>query len=222
MKEENSFSRLFLGFVKITGFLPGMLLFKPKVHYVNKRKQNRKLPHPCIFMSNHKSLMDFALYLIAFPFVSIRFLMAEVLYNKGKVFAKFLYLMGGIRVDRDAYNFDFVEKSVDCLNRGQVVGIFPEGRLPINGQMSPFRPSTVIIALHSGVPIIPVYTDGRYGINKRANIVIGEPINLTDHLTDKDCPVDQISKEEINRLNDILKDKILELKVFLEEKNGKK
>ena len=86
MKEENSFSRLFLGFVKITGFLPGMLLFKPKVHYVNKRKQNRKLPHPCIFMSNHKSLMDFALYLIAFPFVSIRFLMAEVLYNKGKVF----------------------------------------------------------------------------------------------------------------------------------------
>lgn len=222
MKEENSFSRLFLGFVKVTGILPGLLLFKPKFHYINKEKQGHKIPHPCIFMSNHKSLMDFVLYLVAFPFVSIRFLMAEVLYNKGKIFAKFLYLLGGIKVDRDAYNFDFIDKSVDCLNKGQIVGIFPEGRLPINGQMSPFRPSTVIIALHSGVPIIPVYTDGRYAINKRANIVVGEPINLYDYLENKDVPVDQISKEEINRLNDILKDKILELKDFLEEKNGKK
>ena len=46
MKEEESFSRLFLGFVKVTGFLPGLLLFKPKVNYVNKKVQSRKLPHP--------------------------------------------------------------------------------------------------------------------------------------------------------------------------------
>ena len=222
MKEEESFSRLFLGFVKFTGFLPGLLLFKPKIYYVNKKAQSRKLPRPCIFMSNHKSLMDFALYLIAFPFASIRFLMAEVLYNKGKIFSKFLYWLGGIRVDRNAYNFDFVDKSVDCLSSGQVVGIFPEGRLPIQGKMSPFRPSTVVIALKANVPIIPVYTDGNYGITKRAHITIGEPINLTDYLAEKDVPVDKISREEISRLNDILKDKILELKAFSEEKNGKK
>lgn len=222
MKEEKGFSRIFLGFVKTSGFLPGLLFFKPKVFYVNKEKQSKNLPRPCIFMSNHKSLMDFALYLIAFPFVSIRFLMAEVLYNKGKIFAKFLYLLGGIKVDRDAYNFDFVDKSVDFLNQGQVVGIFPEGRLPIGGKMSPFKPSTVVIALRSGVPIIPVYTDGSYGITKRAKIVIGEPINITDYLTDKTIPADQVSKEEINRLNDILKDEIIKLQKFLEDKNGKK
>ena len=166
--------------------------------------------------------MDFALYLITFPFVSIRFLMAEVLYNKGKFFSKFLYLLGGIKVDRDAYNFDFIDKSVDCLNNNQVVGIFPEGRLPIDGKMSPFRPSIVLIALRANVPVVPVYTDGNYGITKRAHVTIGEPINLTDYLTEKGVPVDKISKEEISRLNDILKDKILELKAFSEEKNGKK
>lgn len=222
MKEEKSFSRLFLGFVKVTGFLPGLLLFKPKVRYVNKKVQSKKLARPCIFMSNHKSLMDFALYLITFPFVSIRFLMAEVLYNKGKLFSKFLYLLGGIKVDRDAYNFDFIDKSVDCLNNNQVVGIFPEGRLPIDGKMSPFRPSIVLITLRANVPVVPVYTDGNYGITKRAHVTIGEPINLTDYLTEKGVPVDKISKEEISRLNDILKDKILELKAFSEEKNGKK
>ena len=139
MKEEESFSRLFLGFVKVTGFLPGLLLFKPKIYYVNKKAQSRKLPRPCIFMSNHKSLMDFALYLIAFPFASIRFLMAEVLYNKGKFFSKFLYWLGGIRVDRDAYNFDFVDKSVDCLSSGQVVGIFPEGKRSVTDDLDEFE-----------------------------------------------------------------------------------
>ncbi|MBQ3216414.1 MAG: 1-acyl-sn-glycerol-3-phosphate acyltransferase, partial [Oscillospiraceae bacterium] len=127
MKKSQGPNRLLLGFVKLTAYLPGLLFFKPKVFYMDKKRQGRKLPKPCILMSNHTSLMDFALYLILFPFRGIRFLMAEVLFRKGKLFAWFLKGLGGIYVDRDGLSFDFVAASLEALDRGGTVGIFPQG-----------------------------------------------------------------------------------------------
>ena len=71
-----------VAFVKITGILPALLFFKPKLFFKNKKVQGRRLPAPAILVSNHMSLLDFALYLAIFPFRTIRFLMAEVLFIK--------------------------------------------------------------------------------------------------------------------------------------------
>ena len=73
---------LVLGFVKLTGIIPALLFFKPRVHYMNRKVQSRRLEKPCILMSNHMSLMDFPLYLLTFPFRTIRFLISEALYTK--------------------------------------------------------------------------------------------------------------------------------------------
>ena len=170
--------RLFLGFVKLTGALPAWLLLKPRVRLAPGAK--RRLPKSCILVSNHMSLMDFVLYVLVFPFRTLRFLIAEVMYNHGKLFALFLSLLGGIRVDRDAKSFDFVSHSLKVLDDGGIVGVFPQARLPIKGHHFPFTVSTAFIALRSDAPIIPVYTDGRYGISKRAGVVIGPSIHVRD------------------------------------------
>ena len=99
MKSGQKASKLLLGFVKLTGILPALLLFKPKVYLAGK-SASKKLPKRAILMSNHTSLLDFVLYLIMFPFRTIHFLMAEVLFNKGKAFGWFLYKIGGIFVNR--------------------------------------------------------------------------------------------------------------------------
>lgn len=192
---------LSLAFVKLTGIIPAWLFFKPRV------KGKRALPSSCILVSNHKSLMDFVLYLLIFPFRTIRFLMAEVLFNKGAAFAKFLYALGGIRVDRDDRDFGFVSDSIEVLDGGGTLGIFPEGRLPINGKPWPFTVSTAFIATHADAPIVPVYTDGNYGIFKRATVVIGEPFYLTDYLKDG---LDE--QEQLKHLTEILEKKVYELK----------
>lgn len=206
---------LFTGFVKLTGFSI-WLLFKPKVHYMCKEKQSKKLPSPCILVSNHKSLLDFPLYLLIFPFRTIRFLIAEVLFNKNRLFATFLYALGGIKVDRDALSFDFVSKSLEVLDDGGTIGVFPEARIPINGKPWPFTVSTAFIATHTDAPIVPVYTDGNYGLFKRTNVMIGEKIYLKNY-----CKEGFSQEEQLKHLTRILEDKVYELKDELDRRVGR-
>lgn len=209
---RNSFLvNLTVGFVKLTGYIPALIFLKPRVI---KEKGVGRLPKPAIIVSNHKSLMDFVLYLIVFPLRTIRFLMAEVLFNKGKFFAWFLRALGGIKVDRDAHDFSFVSDSVEVLEGGGTLGVFPEARLPINGKPFPFTVSTAFIATHSDAPIVPIYTDGNYGIKKRTSVVIGKPFLLTDFIKPG------LSEEEqLQQLTNILHDKVYDLKILLEKGN---
>ena len=204
------FINLFLGFTKLTGIIPAWLFFKPRVC-----KAKRRLPKSCIIVSNHKSLMDFALYLMVFPFRTIRFLMAEVLYNKGKPFSFLLNSWGGIRVDRDGRDFSFVGDAIEILDNGGTLGIFPEARLPLDNKPLPFTTSTAFIAMHSDTPIVPVFTDGNYGIFKRAGVCVGEPFYLTDF------SIEGLTEEaQLTHLTEVLEKKVFALKDTLEKKKA--
>lgn len=187
--------RLTVGLAKVTGYVPGWLFFKPRIRLAEGAK--RRLPKNCILVSNHTSLLDFALYLFVFPGRTLRFPMAEVLFRNGKFMSFLMYALGGIRVDRDGKDFGFVSECLEVLDNGGSLGIFPQGRLPLNGQIFPFTVSTAFIATHTDAPIIPVYTDGNYGITKRANVVIGAPIHIADHLQpglSQDAQLQQLTK----------------------------
>lgn len=201
-----------LGFVKLTGIIPALIFLKPKVYLEEDAK--RKLPKPCILVSNHKSLMDFVLYLVVFPFRTIRFLMAEVLFNKGTLFGKFLYAIGGIRVDRDDKDFEFVSNSLEVIDKKGTLGIFPEGRLPIDGKPFPFTVSTAFIATHCDAVIVPVFTDGNYGLFKRANVVIGKEIYLAEYI-EKGLS----ESEQLDRLTKLLQEKVYSLKNEIKKGN---
>ncbi len=200
-------------FVRITGALAAIPFFKPKVYYQNKEKQGKKLPKPSILISNHVSLMDFVVYLFVFWRNFVRFQVAEVMFNKSGFMNWLLHKLGCIRVDRDAFDFGFIGDSLEALDNRQIVGIFPSGRLPINGKPFPFKPSAVFIALRTDAPIIPVYIDGQYGITKRTRVVIGEPIYIKDH-----CQSEEPSKEELAALTQMLEDKVYALRECIEER----
>ncbi len=207
---------LILGFVKLTGIIPAYIFLKPKVYKANKNTK-RFLPKNAILMSNHTSLMDFVLYLVIFCFRNIHFLMAEVLFNKGKLFSWFLYKIGGIFVDRDVCNFSFVDESLSILDKNRVLGVFPQGRLPVDGKPFPYKPGIVLIALKTNAPIIPVYTDGNYGLFKRAHVMIGEEIHISDYVSSVD-----VSEDDLKRLAKILEEKNYALKDELKKRMNKK
>lgn len=214
MKQQKP-SRLVSGFVKLTGLLPAWLYLKPAVYYAPGAP--KKLPKPSILMSNHQSLMDFVLYLCVFPFHSIRFLMAEVLFRKGPAFAWFLFKLGGIYVDRDIYDFGFVGTALETLDAGGIVGVFPQGRLPVKGMTIPFKPSVTYIALHTDSPIIPVYTDGVYHPFKRARVMVGAPIYLREL-----CPQEAPDPEKLQALTTYLEQQVAALGVLLEQRKQEK
>ncbi len=211
MKQRN-INPVLLWFLKLTGAPLAFPFFKPKIYYADRAVQSKKLPKPCILMSNHKSLMDFVLYLFIFYGRTLRFLMAEVLFNKSKLFARFLFGIGGIYVNRDVYDFSFIGESIQVLDQGGTVGVFPEGRLPVNGKPFPFKSSIVYLALNSNAPIVPIYTDGNYGLFRRARVVIGTPIDL--HTI---CQTNKPDLEEMTRLTEFLQQKTYALKEFLND-----
>lgn len=194
-----------LGFVKLTGLLPAWLFLKPRVYLAPGAK--RTLPKPCILVSNHISLLDFVLCLLVFPFRTVRFLIAEVLYNRNPFLKVFLNLIGGIRVEREAKSFDFVSHALSVLDDGGTVGVFPQARLPLKGQKFPFTVSTAFIAMHTDAPIVPVYTDGNYGFFKRASLVIGPEIYLKDY-----CREGLSEQEQLQHLTQLLEEKVFSLK----------
>ena len=197
--------RFCLGFVKLTGILPAWLFLKPRIRVAPAA--SRRLPKSCILVSNHISLLDFIVYLLVFPFRTVRFLIAEVLFNKNKLMALFLGLIGGIRVDRDTKSFDFISDAIQVLDQGGSIGVFPQGRLPVKGCHFPFTVSTAFIALHTDVPIIPVYTDGNYGITKRVGVVIGAPINIREL-----CAEGLEEQEQLAHVTKLLEEKVFALK----------
>ena len=210
--------RFINGFVKLTAFPAYWACARTKVYYEDKKIQSRKINGSAILISNHTSVYDYALMLFLFFGRTLRYQMAEVLF-KSKKLAKFLKMMGGIFVDRDSYDFSFVSESIDILEKKGVVGIFPESRLAKPGEEKPlpFKPSVTYIALESGAPIIPVYTNGSYFKSKRARVMIGKPIYVQDLW---DATLDE--KQNIDRITEMLRLKIIELGEELEKRSAKK
>ena len=198
------FIKFATGLAKLTGFVPAWLFFKPKVKLAAGAK--RQLPKGCILVSNHRSLLDFPLYLVVFPFRTIRFLAAEVLFNKGGFMSFLLRCLGCIKVDREGKSFSFVSDAIEVLDRGGTLGVFPEGRLPIGGKPFPFTVSTAFIATHADALIVPVYTDGNYGLTKRANVVIGEAFDLKAY-----CQEGLSEQAQLEQLTQVLRQKVYDL-----------
>ena len=163
-------------FTKVTAFPVQLLCFRTKTVYEDK-KAFRAVKGPMLIVSNHTSVFDYAVYIFVFFFRTLRTVMAEVLFKK-PVLGTYLRCMGGIRVDRAAHEFGFVEEALGILEKKGTVLIFPESRLPVDGEERPlpFKESVAYLALRSGVPVVPVYTSGSYFRFKRARVVVGKPV----------------------------------------------
>ena len=209
--------KLFNAFVKITAWPVQLFCFRTKVYYEDKSVQSRKVKGKAVIISNHTSIFDYAVYLFVFFLRTLRVQMAEVLFKK-KILGVFLKMLGGIYVNRDTRDMSFVSKSIDILDKGGVVGIFPESRLPLKGEKRPleFKTSAAYIALSADAPVIPVFTNGSYFNKKRARVIIGKPIDLNDYI---DSSLSQ--KENLTNATKALRDKIIHLERLLNEKQSK-
>lgn len=126
--------------------------------------------------------MDYCLYIFVFWTRTLRVQAAEVLWTR-PFLGLLLKQLGAIYVNRNTKDFGFTQKSLRLLKQGWVVHIYPEARLPKEGEETPlpFVPSAAFIALMSGAPIIPVVTNGSYfNLKKRAHVLIGTPIYAAD------------------------------------------
>ena len=212
-------------FVKITGFPGEIVFYRKKIYYEDKSASNRKIKGGALIISNHTDIYDYPLMMYTFPGKNLHVLVAEVTYDMNGFMKWLLKGLGAIRVDRNNHDFAFMSQTTDLLKKNKVCLIYPESRLPEENErdhLLEFKPSYIYSALESGAPIIPVYTNGIYGKQKklkkdRARVIIGKKIFVRD-LYDSN----KSEKENIEYINDYVKNKILSLKELLEKKVNEK
>jgi 1-acyl-sn-glycerol-3-phosphate acyltransferase len=91
------------------------------------------------------------------PFFGVQFLGA---FND-IVFKQALVILLAYDIGRfTALPSDVLQNVAQALERGELVGIFPEGRLTSDGEIGPFRSGTRRILKRSPVPVIPIALSG--------------------------------------------------------------
>ena len=204
-------------FVKVTGYIVQKILVRNKIYYENRGVQGRRIKGSAIIISNHMSVYDVAIMMFVFPTRTLRCLMAEMMFSKNFFLTVFLKLLGGIKVDRNSHDYSFVSKCCKILRKGGIIEIYPEARIPKEGEERPlkFKSSAVYIALESGAPIIPVYTQGKYFCKEHNGVIIGTPIDARE-LYDSSVS----HSKNLEGISEILRQKVIELGEELERQSS--
>ena len=136
-----------------------------------------------IVAANHTSLADPPI-LQAFVPRHLTFLMTDKYHHIAAV--RWFVRFWGVVVVREAgLNRDAMWSALAALERGDALGIFPEGGLSRDGQIHRPLPGIALLARRAGVPVVPV---GLAGIERllppdtwafgrsRIALAVGEPI----------------------------------------------
>ena len=198
-------------FVLVTGFIPYLLVYKPKIYYEEGTRRDNRVKGGALIVSNHYLFLDFPMTMFHWFGRRVYCVMLEIVFNHSWFLRFAARIIGGINADRDAKGVRFIEESAEMIRKGRLVQIYPEGKNTTDGRMHEFRHGYLMIALRTGAPIIPFIIDGNYGVFKRAHAIVGKPINLSEVCSSYDP-----TKEELEELNRVVWEKCFELKQKLD------
>lgn len=125
-----------------------------------------------VFMSNHQSMYDIPALLASLP-VQTRFLAKRSLF-KIPLFGWAIALGGFISVDRSDRSRarESFAAAVAQLKRGTSTLIFPEGTRSLDGRLSDFERGGFLLALKSGLDIVPVGIHGSLNVRRRGSLIV--------------------------------------------------
>ena len=108
---------------------------------------------------NHMSRMDIPVLFLT-PGRPDMTALVTTKYLKHPLLRWFIVTAEGIWLDRDTADFSAFRKAVEALKAGKALGIAPEGTRSVTSQLLEGKPGTALLALRTGVPIIPVAISG--------------------------------------------------------------
>jgi 1-acyl-sn-glycerol-3-phosphate acyltransferase len=130
------------------------------------------LPASVVFMANHQSLYDIAVMLVTVP-VPIRFLAKRSLFRL-PVFGWSLAAAGFVPIDRADRSRakEAFQRSIDVLDGGVGIVIYPEETRSLDGRIRPFRRGGFLMALKARAPIVPVGIRGTLGVRRKGRLLV--------------------------------------------------
>jgi 1-acyl-sn-glycerol-3-phosphate acyltransferase len=119
----------------------------------------------CVIVCNHVSYVD-AVVIAACVRRPVRFVMDHRIF-RAPLLSFIFRTMRTIPIASARENRGLKERALDeaaaALAAGEIVGIFPEGRLTHTGELNPFRPGVREIVEKTPVPVVPMALSGLWG-----------------------------------------------------------
>jgi 1-acyl-sn-glycerol-3-phosphate acyltransferase len=154
------------------------------------------LDGPAILACNHASGLDPPLLQSVVPRL-IHFMVDEEFYD-APVASWVLRKLQSIPVPRaDGGGAGATRSALRLLERGELLGLFPEGRIEYDRALLPFQTGAALLAIKANAPVYPVYLDGTqrntpsmltaYVKPNRAVIAFGPPVQFDRSAVHKDA-----------------------------------
>jgi 1-acyl-sn-glycerol-3-phosphate acyltransferase len=150
---------------------------------------------PALIVGNHRSPVDplFLWYAYAqgnpgAPLRPIGFMMAKEYYER-PFFNPMFRALQSIPVARDGADIGPAREALQHLKQGQLVGVFPEGRINLGEGLLPANPGIAWLALRSRVPVYPAFIHNApqgkhitepFRTPARVRVQFGPPIDLSE------------------------------------------
>lgn len=172
---------------------------KVKVENLHYATQNL----PAIILGNHQSLFDVAVLTSILP-VPVRYLAKKELFRI-PLFGGGMKAVGIIPVDRQnrLQAIESINRTEEIIRKNKLAIVaFPEGTRSPDGIIRPFKKGLFILAINTGIPIVPFSISGTRFIMKKGQLkikpgiakVVFHPPVLTRNLTldDKEKLIEEV------------------------------
>ena len=172
-------------------------------------RQNLRVKGKAIFIANHRSMWDPLILALVSP-RNIHFMAKKELFESklGNFFFRSLY---AFPVNRRNVDLQSLKNALKVLDKGDVFGIFPEGKRAVTDSLDEFEKGAAFLAIRSGAPVIPIYIHPDTSRQVRPVMLVGKPIDVSSIV----ATANKSSLIEV--VTDELADSIEALRIELEE-----
>jgi 1-acyl-sn-glycerol-3-phosphate acyltransferase len=145
------------------------------------------LTGPLIIYTNHVNLLEIPILYTRFQPRRLRGMILARRWDN-PILRKLLDIAEAIPLRRGEADITAIHKGMQALERGEIVGIAPEGTRSYDGQLQRAHPGVVLLALHSQAPLLPLAFYGAENFKENLSrlrrsdfhIRVGVPFRLDD------------------------------------------
>ncbi len=140
---------------------------------------------PAIVIVNHKSNADPVVIGMVFD-RPLRYMAKKELF-RWRPLTWLITTLGAFPIERGAGDREALRRSLEVLERGEVLLMFPEGTRFPDQSVHPFLPGVGMLALRSGAAVVPMAMDGTQHLLRDGRpglpalrALVGPPLDLSD------------------------------------------
>ena len=164
---------------------------------------------PVILASNHCSEADPAILMVSLPRRIVWMAKRELF--QIPFFGLAYHLYGCIPVRRFEADLGALHESRNALQEGELVGMFPEGTRSRGDSLGSAAPGTALLALRTGVSVLPVAISGSESIALPGSFLKRTPVKVTIGEPFRAQRPKRIRSADVRELSEVIMGKIASL-----------